>query len=107
MFNPGRLDTRCTFYESVAVTDEYGDFVYTWDLIPLAPSWCRFEPLKGMELTEFRKIAANHHAKITVRRCEAITTAAKVDVMGERWDVTSIEDYGRSGWQRLWIERTT
>ena len=103
--NPGRLDTRCTFYEETAVSDGMGSWIYTWDEILLSPSWCKFEPLKGMEQIEAGKVAAGHNAKITVRRCESITTAAKVDILGERWDITAIDNYGRAGWQKLWIKR--
>ena len=106
MINPGRLDTKCAFWDEVATIDGMGSTVISWATIAGSPAWCKFEPLRGMEQIEAGKVSAGHNAKIIVRRCEDITTAAKVDVLGERWDVNSIEDYNREGWMRLWIHRT-
>jgi SPP1 family predicted phage head-tail adaptor len=106
MINPGRLDTRCTFWDEVAETDGMGSTTYTWAPIAASPAWCKFEPLRGMEQIEAGKVSSGHHGKITIRRCEDITTSAKVDVLSERWNVNSIEDMNREGWMLLWIHRT-
>jgi SPP1 family predicted phage head-tail adaptor len=104
--NPGSLDTPCIFKEESVVPDGMGGWTTTLATITGSPAWCRFEPLRGMENIEAGKVTAGHHAKITIRRCEDITPAALVDVMGERWNVNAVEDYGRQGWMVLWINRT-
>ncbi len=106
MFNPGRLDTRCTFYENQAVSDGMGAWEYTWAPLSGSPAWCKFEPLKGLERIEANRVEAGHHGKIRIRRCRDLCTAHKVDLLGERWDITSIEDYGRGGFMICWLHRT-
>lgn len=106
MLNPGRLDTRCTFYEDQAVSDGMGAWTHTWAPLTSSPAWCKFEPLKGLEQIEAAKVQAGHHAKITIRRCRDLCPAHKVDILSERWNITAIQDYNREGFMICWIHRT-
>ena len=105
MNNAGRFDTPCKLWEYTLEQDEYGQEHKTWTSPAGSPRWCKVEPLKGVERIEAQKMTATIENKLVVRRWADMHVTHEIDVLGERWRVTSIEDYGRQGIMILWVQR--
>ncbi len=105
MNNAGTLDTPCQFYERVLTYDDYGDPVYSWEKPSGSPLWCKVDPLRGVEMVTAHQTYAEMQCKVTIRRWPDIDPTHEIEVRGERWNITGIEDYGRQGMMTLWLKR--
>jgi SPP1 family predicted phage head-tail adaptor len=102
--NAGIFDTPILIEELTLDFDDMGTPIESWAKVYDSPSWGKLEPLQGLVRVEAGKATAHIPVKLTIRTCPEIDTTHRIMIRNRYYDIDSIEDYGRNGFQVLWIK---
>lgn len=104
--NIGKLDQAISIYTITIGQNEYGEPVETQTLCAGAPKWAKMEPLRGLTRVTAQTLTAVIETKFIVRRWADLTPAHRLKHGSDWWNIQSIEDHQRKGYQVLWCKRT-